>query len=62
MVRCQGGMRALIEPGIEVTAPHDHTLREEPRVFYMHFWMVIEAEAVAAGLRAALDRISVERG
>ncbi|TDH63066.1 DUF1259 domain-containing protein [Dankookia rubra] len=33
--------RALIEHGIEVTALHNHTLREEPRLFYMHFWAVV---------------------
>lgn len=54
--------RALIEHGIEVTAIHNHTLREEPRLFYMHFWGLGPAEAVVAGLRAALDRTAVKHG
>jgi hypothetical protein len=54
--------RALAEHGIEVTALHNHTLREEPRLFYMHFWAVGPAEAVATGLRAALDRTAVKHG
>ncbi|WP_431268595.1 DUF1259 domain-containing protein [Dankookia sp. P2] len=54
--------RALAEHSIEVTALHNHTLREEPRLFYMHFWAVGPVEAVATGLRAALDRTAVKRG
>jgi len=54
--------RALSEHGIEVTALHNHTLRGEPRLFCMHFWAVGGAEAVAGGLRAALDRTAVKRG
>jgi hypothetical protein len=54
--------RALAEHGIEVTALHNHTLREEPRLFYMHFWAVGPSVAVASGLRAALDRTAVKHG
>jgi hypothetical protein len=48
--------RALIEHGIEVTAIHNHMLGEEPRLFFMHFWAVDDAEKLARGLRMALDR------
>lgn len=54
--------QVLAEHGIEVTALHNHTLREEPRLFYMHFWGVGPAEAVATGLRAALDRTALKHG
>jgi len=55
-----GGVeQALAAHGIEVTALHSHTLGEEPRLFYMHFWAVGPAKAVAEGLRAALDRTNV---
>ena len=51
--------QALAAHGIEVTALYSHTLGEEPRLFYMHFWAVGPATAVAEGLRAALDRTNV---
>lgn len=47
--------RALLEHGIEVTALHSHMLDEQPRLFFLHFWAVGEPEALARGLRAALD-------
>ena len=48
-------IRALRENGIEVVALHNHHIGEEPRLFYMHFWANDDAEALAQGLRAALD-------
>ena len=47
--------RALRANGIEVTALHNHTLNDEPRLFYMHFWAHDDALKLARGLRAALD-------
>lgn len=47
-------LRTLRENGIEVTALHNHMLAEEPRLFFMHFWAVDDAETLAKGLRAAL--------
>ena len=48
-------MKALRENGIEVTAVHSHMLREEPRLFFMHFWANDDVVKLAKGLRAALD-------
>lgn len=48
-------VRALRENGIEVVSLHNHTLGEEPQIFYMHFWANDDAETLARGLRAALD-------
>ena len=53
--------RALVENGIEVTAIHNHMLGEEPRLFFMHFWAVDDAEKLARGLRAALERTNSRR-
>jgi Domain of Unknown Function (DUF1259) len=50
--------RALRENGIEVTAIHNHMVGEEPRLFFMHFWAVDDAEKLARGLRVAIDRIN----
>jgi hypothetical protein len=49
-------IRALRENGIEVTALHSHMLNESPRLFFMHFWANDDAQKLAHGLRAALDK------
>ena len=49
-------IKALRSNGIEVTAVHSHTLDEQPRLFFLHFWANDEAVKLAKGLRAALDR------
>ncbi len=54
-------LRALREHGIEVTALHNHVLDEQPRLFFMHFWANDDAQKLAMGLRAALDRIHLKR-
>ena len=51
-------IRALHAGGIAVTALHSHMLAEEPRLFFMHFWAVGDAKALAATLRQALDLTS----
>jgi hypothetical protein len=55
-------LRTLRENGIEVTALHNHMLDEQPRLFFMHFWANDNAEKLAHGLRAALDKLNVQRG
>ena len=55
-------IRALRENGIEVTALHSHMLTEQPRLFFMHFWADDDAQKLARGLRAALDRMNVVKG
>jgi hypothetical protein len=54
-------LRALRENGIEVTALHNHMLDDEPRLFFMHFWANDDAQKLAKGLRAALDKVNVAR-
>ena len=54
-------IKALRENGIEVTALHSHMLTETPRLFFMHFWANDDAQKLAQGLRAALDRVNVKR-
>ena len=55
-------LRILRDNGIEVTALHNHMLNDEPRLFFMHFWANDELAKLAAGLRAALDKIELARG
>ncbi|MGH9872974.1 MAG: DUF1259 domain-containing protein [Pyrinomonadaceae bacterium] len=54
-------IRALRDNGIEVTALHSHMLSETPRLFFMHFWANDDAQKLARGLRAALDRVNVRK-
>ena len=46
--------------GIAVTALHSHMLTEDPRLFFIHFWAVGYPQAVGAGIKAALSRVSVK--
>jgi hypothetical protein len=48
-------VKALIEHGIEVVAVHNHMLQEQPRIFFLHYWGVGNAEELAIGLKAALN-------
>lgn len=49
-------IKALIENGIEVVAVHNHMVHEQPRIFFLHYWGVGNAEQLAKGLKAALDQ------
>jgi len=49
-------IKSLVENGIEVVAVHNHMVQEEPKIFFLHYWGVGNAAALAKGLRAALDQ------
>jgi hypothetical protein len=51
---------ALEEHHIQVTALHSHLLREQPRLFFMHFWAVASLESVAQGMKAALGHVATK--
>jgi hypothetical protein len=51
-------IREVQSHGLEVTALHCHMLREEPRLFFVHFWGVGAPEPIAAGLKAALAKVA----
>jgi hypothetical protein len=36
-------------------------LNDEPRLFFMHFWGNDDAQKLAKGVRAALDRVKVSK-
>jgi hypothetical protein len=55
-------IKSLRAGGIEVTALHSHMLTENPRLFFMHFWANDDAQKLAQGLRAALDKMNVTKG
>ena len=49
-------IKVLVENGIEVVAVHNHMVHEQPRIFFLHYWGVGNAEQLAKGLKAALDQ------
>src|SRR5215470_1408227 len=51
----QGVLKALRGAGINVVAIHQHMTGEVPRIMFLHYWGVGSTQALAAGLRAALD-------
>jgi len=53
-------IRELHAHGIEVTALHSHMLRENPRLFFMHFWGVGTPEKIAEGIKAALAKVATK--
>ena len=53
-------MKTLRQNGIEVTAV-SHTLTEEPRLFFMHFWANDNAVKLAKGVRSTLDLTNSEK-
>lgn len=55
-------IKALVENGIEVVAVHNHMVHERPRIFFLHYWGVGNAEQLAKGLRAALNETGKPKG
>lgn len=49
-------IKALVENGIEVVAVHNHMVQEQPKIFFLHYWGIGNAEQLAKGLKAALDQ------
>jgi uncharacterized protein DUF1259 len=53
-------IRELQSHGIAVMALHSHMLREEPRLFFMHFWGLGTPEKIGEGLKAALAKVATK--
>lgn len=49
-------LKTLRGAGIHVVAIHNHMTGEQPRIMFLHFWGVGPTEALARGLKAALDK------
>jgi hypothetical protein len=54
-------IRALRAGDIEVTAIHSHMLNEQPRMFFIHFWANDDAQKLARGVRAALEKTAIAK-
>lgn len=55
-------IKALIENNIEVVAVHNHMVHEQPRIFFLHYWGIGNAEQLGRGLRSALDQTGKKQG
>lgn len=53
-------IQALRRGNIDIVELHNHTLDEQPRLFYMHFWATGDGLALAKGLRPALDATNLQ--
>ncbi len=58
----QNVIEALRAGGIDVVEVHNHSLDEQPGLFYLHFWAVGDAPALAATLRIAVDTTNITAG
>jgi len=54
-------IKTLRANGIEVTAIHSHMLDEQPRMIFIHFWANDDAQKLARGLRAGLDKTAAAK-
>src|SRR6202035_852694 len=52
-------IRTLRANNIEVTAIHSHMLDDQPRMFFIHFWANDDAQKLARGVRAALEKTAI---
>lgn len=52
----QNVLKALRSTNINIVAIHQHMISENPRIIFLHFWGIGNTEALAKGLRAALDK------
>lgn len=53
-------IRELLAHGIQMTALHSHMLRENPRLFFLHFWGVDTPAKIAEGIKAALAKVATK--
>jgi hypothetical protein len=57
----QNVTQALRKGGIDIVELHNHSLTEQPRLFYLHFWAVNDGAALATALRPALNATNLKR-
>ena len=54
-------MSAALDAGLSVTALHNHFFYDEPKVYFMHIGGEGPTEKLAAGVKAALDKVKEVR-
>lgn len=53
-------IQALRKGAIELVEVHNHSVTEQPRLFYAHFWAVDDGVTLAKALRPALDATNLQ--
>src|SRR5262249_44206101 len=48
-------LKALLRAGIEIVAIHNHMTTETPRMIFLHYWGMGSTQALATGLKSALE-------
>jgi len=51
----QGVLRALRGEGINIVVIHQYMTGKSPQVMFLHYWGLVPTQALAKGLKAALD-------
>jgi len=54
-------VKTLQHQGIVVTAIHSHMLDDDPRLFFLHYWVLGDPSGVGSGLKAALGEMNVKQ-
>jgi len=53
-------IQAIRAGNISLVTVHNHSLTDEPRLFYLHYWAVDDAVTLAKAMRAALDATNLQ--
>jgi hypothetical protein len=53
-------IQALRTGNISLVTVHNHSLTDEPRLFYLHYWAVDDAVTLAKAMRPALDATNLQ--
>lgn len=53
-------IQAIRAGNISLVTVHNHSLTDEPRLFYLHYWAVDDAVTLAKTMRAALDATNLQ--
>jgi len=56
----QNVIGALRKGGIAIVELHNHSLTDNPRLFYLHYWAVSDGVTLAKTLRTALDATNLQ--
>jgi hypothetical protein len=53
-------IQAIRAGNISLVTVHNHSLTDEPRLFYLHYWAVDDGVTLAKAMRAALDATNLQ--
>ena len=50
-------LSVLLKHGFQIEGVHNHMIKEQPRIFFAHYWKIATPQDLADGLRAALATV-----